>query len=113
MPHDGHFVKTRLPIEENKISIIEVPLHLVTKLQMLITAFLHISKIKPLTIFSDNIPCTCLPRGRMRPIFHKFFQPLNVIWGDSFWVCQVQSNTPWYSQFINVNIWIWCDNSAG
>jgi hypothetical protein len=42
---------------------------------MLITAFLHISKIKPLTIFSDNVSCTSLPWGRVRPIFHKFLQP--------------------------------------
>jgi hypothetical protein len=28
MPHDRHFMKTWLPIEKNKIPIIEMPLHL-------------------------------------------------------------------------------------
>jgi hypothetical protein len=42
---------------------------------MLIAAFLHISKIKPLTIFPDNVLCTGLPWGRVRPIFDKFLQP--------------------------------------
>ena len=105
--HDRHFMKTWLPIEKNKIPIIEMPLHLgesklsqnmnftkaatsivsssynqvkddiylVTKLQMLIAVFLHIPKIKHLTIFPDNIFCIGLSWGRVRPIFNKFLQP--------------------------------------
>jgi hypothetical protein len=54
---------------------VKVDIYLVTKLQMLITAFLHIPKIKPLTIFPDNIFCTGLSWRRVRPIFNKFLQP--------------------------------------
>uniref|UniRef100_A0A2P2KW25 Uncharacterized protein MANES_01G151000 n=1 Tax=Rhizophora mucronata TaxID=61149 RepID=A0A2P2KW25_RHIMU len=85
-------------------------LHFVAKLQMMVTTFLQVAKVKSLSIISNDIFCPSFSRWRMWSILNKLLQPFNVVWSHSFWIREIQSNTPWYSKLINVNDWIRCNN---
>lgn len=68
--HHRHFVEGWLPVEQNHVSILQMPLDLVAILQMHIAVLTAIPQIKALPIFPDDEASACLPRRGVRAILY-------------------------------------------
>ena len=69
VPHDGHLVQARLPVEQHRIAVVEVALHLVPELQ--VPLLLQEPQVYPLAVLVDDVLGARLHRRRGGPHVHK------------------------------------------
>lgn len=55
MAHHGHFMESWLTVEDHKIAVCDVPLHLVTTLQMEVRGFGMVAKVDPGTVVPHDV----------------------------------------------------------
>lgn len=75
--HHGHLVQRRLAIEQHNVTILQMALHLVAKVQMAIIITLQVAQIKSLTVLTNDEASTRLTRRRIRPNVDELLQPVH------------------------------------
>ena len=82
--HHGHLVKRGLPIEQHDISILQMPLHFVTWLQVDVTILAPVAQVKALPILPDDEAGPSLAWRRVGTILHQLLQPAAALpWTDT------------------------------
>ena len=82
--HHGHLVKRGLPVEQHDISILQMPLHLVTWLQVDVAILAPVAQVKALPILPDDEASPSLARRRVGTILHQLLQPAAALpWTDN------------------------------
>mmetsp|Transcript_14393 Transcript_14393/g.39001 ORF Transcript_14393/g.39001 Transcript_14393/m.39001 type:complete len:244 (-) Transcript_14393:836-1567(-) len=110
--HHTHFVQRGLTVEEHQVSVMQVALHLVSKLQPLVLPSLHELQVDAAPILTDDELCACFAWGRVGTIVHQRLQLVDVEGRGSFRERQVQRDGPRYAQLINADVGVARDDCA-
>ena len=82
--HHGHLMKRGLPVEQHDISILQMPLHFVTWLQVDIAILAPVAKVEPLPILPDDKASPSLAWRWVGTILHQLLQPAAALpWTDN------------------------------
>mmetsp|Transcript_44451 Transcript_44451/g.74149 ORF Transcript_44451/g.74149 Transcript_44451/m.74149 type:complete len:501 (-) Transcript_44451:153-1655(-) len=105
-------MQRRLPVEQDHVARLQMPLHLVPVLKHAVTTLAEEAQIHALPVFLHNVPRARLARWRMRAVLHQALQALNVVRRHHLGDGKVERDAPWHAELIQAQGGVGRDHAA-
>jgi len=102
-------VERGLPVEYDIVSVPQLPLHDVARIQLSISSVLSVGQVNLLAIVTDDELC---PRPCGGAIAHKLLHHSHVLASDVLGDGQIHGDCLWNSQLVQLKNRVWGDDST-